>query len=63
MRLVGDAIEKDIYGQFLPVIGVASYKRLDLTNLKTKLYDDVNEYNKNIGVNKFINVNYIIIIY
>jgi hypothetical protein len=63
MRLVGDAIEKDINGQFLPVIGVASYKRLDLTNLKTKLYDNVNEYNKNIGVNKFINLNSVIIMY
>jgi hypothetical protein len=63
MRLVGDAIEKDINGESLSVIGVASYKRLDLTNLNTKLYDNVNEYNKNIGVNKFINLNSVIIMY
>jgi hypothetical protein len=34
---------------------VASYNRLDLTNLKTKLYDDENaENNKNIVVNEII---------
>jgi hypothetical protein len=55
MRLVGDAIEKDINGESLPVIGVASYKRLDLTNLIKKLYDDENaENNKNIVVNEII---------
>jgi hypothetical protein len=55
MRLVGDAIEKDINGESVPVIGVASYKRLDLSNLDTKLYDDVNEENnKNIVVNEII---------
>ena len=61
MRLVGDTIEKDINGQILPAIGVAWYQRLDLKNLKSNLYDNVNvENNEEIRVNKIINVNSII---
>jgi hypothetical protein len=61
MRLVGDTIEKDINGKILPAIGVAWYQRLDLKNLKSNLYDNVNvENNEEIRVNKIINVNSII---
>jgi hypothetical protein len=53
MRLVGDTIEEDFNAEFLPVIGVAWYQRLDTNNLKPKLYDAENkENNKNIGVNE-----------
>jgi hypothetical protein len=57
MRLVGDAIEEEFNGEFLPVIGVAWYQRLILENSRTQLY---NGNNKDMGVNEILNVYFII---
>ena len=49
MRLVGDALEKDINGQFLTAIGIASYERVAL---REKLFDKQNDAINLTNVNK-----------